>query len=261
LHQPHHPDFCVSDDGLLSLSAGGAELLHTLDLKFRNAALALGSEEWHFPTIISAETLHRVEYLRSFPGRATRAEATGRKREYYLSPAVCYHFYELFMNSILPKTALVTCRQPCFRADPVDEHHLWEFTMREIVIIGEPDAVRRGRDEWKEMASKWAMALGIDIRLAVANDPFFGAETRGKKLVQRVKELKIELLTSGLLANDMPIASFNLHERFFTDRFNIGLETGQAHSGCVGFGLERWCMALMSQVGLREALRRVQTLS
>lgn len=257
--EPTHADFLVSPDGLLRLSGAGASLIAALDLRFRNAALAAGAEDQHFPTVIAKNTLSRAEYFQSFPGYSTEVRTTKRSRQYFLSPAVCYQCYELLADSEINEQRLMTCCGRCFRGDAVDESHLWEFTMREVVLLGRLDFVREEREDWMKKSLAFARELGLEAELVAANDPFFGAENRGKKLLQQVKQLKYELRVSGFFGASMPVASFNLHEQFFTQRFNIALAGGApAFSGCVAFGLERWAMALVARHGPEEALKRVE---
>jgi hypothetical protein len=48
----------------------------------------------------------------------------------------------------------------------------------------------------------------------------------------------------------LPVASFNLHETFFGERFAMTLEDGtDAHSACVALGLERWVLVFLEQRG------------
>jgi seryl-tRNA synthetase len=256
---PLHPDFLISDDGLLSLSAAGTRLVHALDSRLREMALAAGAEERQFPTVMTEEVLDRSEYFRSFPEYASSVKGPKRKGRYFLSPAVCYHCYELLMNSVLASDTLITCCGRCFRADSADDRHLWEFTMREIVFLGDNGFVRAQCDALKQRIAGWAVQLGLKADLVTAEDPFFFAETRGKKLLQQIKELKYELRAPSLSGMTVPVASFNLHERFFTSRFDITLMRGApAYSGCAAFGIERWCMALIAQHGVKEALRLVE---
>lgn len=131
--------------------------------------------------------------------------------------------------------------------------------MREVVFLGRLDFVREQREDWMKKTLAFARELGLEAELAAANDPFFGAENRGKKLLQQVKQLKYELRVSGFSEAPVPVASFNLHEQFFTERFNIALAGGDAaFSGCAAFGLERWAMVLVARHGLEEALERVE---
>ena len=98
-----------------------------------------------------------------------------------------------------------------------------------------------------------AASLGLDGSLEPATDPFFGASGRGKRLLQQVKGLKYELrLAAG--RDSLPVASFNLHETFFGERFAMTLSDGtDAHSACVAFGLERWVLAFLEQHGSEAA--------
>jgi seryl-tRNA synthetase len=256
---PPHSELLVSEDGLPSLSAAGTRLLYALDSRFRGMALAAGCEELQFPTVIAEEILDRSEYFQSFPECASAVNGPKRKGRYFLSPAVCYHCYKLLMNSALVGDTLITCRGRCFRGDATDDSHLWEFTMREIVFLGDEGFVRAQCDAWKERIARWGAQLGLKVNLVPAKDPFFGGATRGKKLLQQIKELKYELMAPGLCGTAVPVASFNLHERFFTSRFDIRLTGEQpAYSGCVAFGIERWCVALIAQHGVNEALQRVE---
>jgi seryl-tRNA synthetase len=255
---PHH-DFPISDDGLLFPGTAESRLIHALHSRFGEMALAAGAKELQFPTVIAEEILDRSEYFQSFPHYASAVNSPNKTGRYFLSPAVCYHCYQLLMNSVLAGDTLLTCQGRCFRAESANDSHLWEFTMREIVFFGGDSFVRAQCDAWKQKIVGWAAQLGLTVNLAPATDPFFAGEIRGKKLLQQIKGLKYELTAPGLSGTDVPVASFNLHERFFTSRFEVTLTGGEpAYSGCVAFGIERWCMALLAQHGVNQALRRVE---
>lgn len=256
-----HFDFLVSSDGLPTLGSGACELMRMLDAKFRKAALQAGAEEKHFPTLIPSQTLEVTGYFQSFPGYASEVNGPGRAGNYLLSPAVCYHCYQFLADSSVERETVITCCGKCFRADSISNGHLWEFTMREIVFLGGSAVVLEQRQSWVRKVTCWARALGLDAELSVATDPFFGAQTRGKKLLQQIKELKYELAVPGPAGISMPIASFNLHEELFTEKFKIRLKNGlPLHSGCVAFGLERWYLALTSRHGINRALELVEAL-
>jgi seryl-tRNA synthetase len=257
--KPLHSDFLITDDGLFFAGTAGSKLIHAFDSKFRCMALTAGAEERKFPTVIAEGTLNRSEYFQSFPGYASSVIEPSRKGRYFLSPAVCYHCYELLKSSVLQGETLITCCGKCFRADSADDFHLWEFTMREVVFFGSAGFIREQRDAWKQRILDLSVRLGLAAEVVAASDPFFGAETRGKRLLQQVKELKYELRVRRPSGKDMPLASFNLHERFFTSKFDITIKSADTlHSGCVAFGLERWCMAMIEKHGVQEALRLVE---
>ena len=131
--------------------------------------------------------------------------------------------------------------------------------MREVVFFGSAGFIREQRDAWKQRIFDLSVRLGLTAEVVAASDPFFGSETRGKRLLQQVKELKYELRVQRSSGKDMPLASFNLHERFFTSKFDIAIKSGDPlPSGCVAFGLERWCIAMIEKHGAQEALRLVE---
>jgi hypothetical protein len=122
--------------------------------------------------------------------------------------------------------------------------------MREVVFLGPTLWVQQQRQEWRERVSHFARGLGLEGEIALANDPFFGNGGRGKKLLQQLKELKYELRLPLAAGQSTAVASFNLHDTFFGERFGITLADGAtAHTGCVAFGLERWTLAFLAQRG------------
>jgi hypothetical protein len=133
--------------------------------------------------------------------------------------------------------------------------------MREIVFVGSAAWVREQRQEWMDRIRTFAKSLHLAVQLDPASDSFFaGGEARGRKLLQQIKGLKFELRAQmdakgTLLAS----SSFNLHETFFSRRFEFYLADGMdAHSGCVAFGLERWVLALALTLGPNQAFRLVE---
>lgn len=255
------PPGITAADGRLALSGTAAALRSWLDSRFRAAALADGALECHFPSSIARQTLTRAGYFESFPDGATTIGA-GPRSDFFLSPAVCYHAYALLADRVVERPVVLTASQTCFReadrAAPglADERltRLWEFTMREVIFIGPAEWVAAHCRRWTE----WTQALARDLELSGAIEPatdaFFGDVSRGQRLIQQLKHLKDELrLTIG--SGSVAAASFNLHETFFGNRFDLRLPDGSvAHSGCAAFGLERWALALLVQRGERAAL-------
>lgn len=93
--------------------------------------------------------------------------------------------------------------------------------------------------------------LQLTGRCEVATDPFFAnAEASIRATSQRLLELKYELQLDIGTDDSVAVASFNFHERFFGESFDITLPDASApFSGCVGFGLERLAFALVCQHG------------
>ena len=224
-------------------------------------ALESGALECRFPVTIPVETLERAEFFDAFPHAASRVTSEAADGVYCLSPAVCYHAYEWFAGQRIPAPVVLTAVQSCFReADraAAERPRLWEFTMREVVLIGPPDWVTARCEEWADRIGRFAADLRLNPAVAPATDPFFGAAGRGRRLLQQVKGLKRELRVMCEGAQ-VALASFNRHERFFADRFAFDLSGGSpAHSGCIAFGLERWALAILEHRGAHAVAALVQ---
>ena len=179
-----------------------------------------------------------------------------------MPPATCYHCYAKLAATSLRESVVWTCIARCRRNEgEVESGRLQTFTMREIVFIGSAGWVRKQRQEWTDRILAFAQTLHLVVQLDAATDSFFaGGEARGRKLLQQIKGLKIEL-RAQMDAKETPLAisSFNLHEKFFSRRFDFQLADGmEAHSGCVAFGLERWALALALTLGPDQAFSLVE---
>jgi hypothetical protein len=107
-----------------------------------------------------------------------------------------------------------------------------------------------------DLAFALVESLGLGGRCEVANDPFFvDGDTAGRTWSQRLLELKYELRLPISPAADIAVGSFNFHERFFGESFEIASPAGDGlvHTSCTGFGLERFAYAFLCQHGLDPA--------
>lgn len=257
--------------GLLSLRGSLLELHERIGASIRSVATRDDFPEWRFAPGISLGTLARAQYFESFPQWLTAvghlsddpdqleelarapdpASATAdamQPPECALSPALCYHAYERFAGSIVD-SARMAAQGTCWRHEGDRLRPLsrgWAFTMRELVHIGSPEDTERFRMRGIDWASTLATDLGLEHRVVPATDPFFAPTARGKALLQKVKGLKHELLLPIGGGEEIAAASFNNHEAFFGERFEIRRSTGEAAwSGCVAFGIERWTLAFL----------------
>jgi seryl-tRNA synthetase len=169
-----------------------------------------------------------------------------------LPPAVCYHVYAALAGRTLTEPAMVSAQCTCWRHEGARLRPLargWAFTMREGVCVGDTATTVSFRARGADRALALAESLGLPARLEEATDPFFAPTSRGRKLLQQVKGLKQELmLTVGNEA--IAAASFNLHDSFFGEAFDIRVADGApADSACVAYGLERWTLAFLATHG------------
>ncbi len=116
-----------------------------------------------------------------------------------------------------------------FRHEPSgDPARLQMFHQREIVRIGEPEAVQRvARRSGASARSSCSAALGLEVELDVATDPFFGRSGRMLAASQREQQLKFEVLTQIAGPEPTAVASFNYHQDHFASAYGIELADGE----------------------------------
>jgi seryl-tRNA synthetase len=172
-----------------------------------------------------------------------------------LTPAACYPIYPVMAKrGPLPaKGSTIDVLSYCFRHEPsLDPARMQMFRQREYVRLGTPEQVMTFRQMWVDRGSLLVSLLKLPVDVDLANDPFFG---RGGKIVadsQRSQALKFELLIPVANADSKTAClSFNYHMDHFGGIWKIQCDDGStAHTGCVGFGMERITLALLRHHGL-----------
>ncbi|MDF2988058.1 MAG: hypothetical protein K0R50_3568 [Eubacterium sp.] len=170
---------------------------------------------------------------------------------------MCYHTYHHLRDSELGEgnNRIVTSKGKSFRYESKyykTVERLWDFTIREIVFLGEKDFVLESREKFMQHTFDFVDSIGLRGFSEVASDPFFvSPETASKIFNQKMQKLKYELRLNTTKDRTIAAASFNFHEHFFAKRFNIH-ESAEQYicTGCVGFGIERFAYAFVCQHGL-----------
>jgi seryl-tRNA synthetase len=243
-----------------------------------------------FPPLVSRALVEKSGYLKSFPhlagsvhsfagderGHRELLAAVDEGRDWsaalphasvMLTPAACYPVYPRLAGELPAGGRLVDVMSYCFRHEPSDDvARMQIFRMHEHIRAGTPETSLAWRNSWIKRAQELAATLGLETRIEVASDEFFG---RGGKLLrvnQREERLKLEVV-APIEDAERPTAiiSLNYHQDHFGQRFAIRTANGAvAHTACVGFGLERIALALYRRHGFdraawptatREALR------
>ena len=235
-----------------------------IDAEIARIAGEAGARPFAPPALITRDVLERCAHFESFPGMAIPA---GRE-DAFLTPAACYHVYPTLQSCRLDEPGVLTLAARCGRNEKDSDEapgRLREFRMREVVFVGPSGWVSQTRNQWMTRALELARSLGLDGSMDAATDTFFqdqgvrgagrqrvgGPGTRwspgrGRRLLQQLKGLKYELRMDAGGAV-LAVSSFNLHESFFTSRFDIAMADGTpAASGCAAFGIERWALAYQS---------------
>ena len=252
-------DLTITGAGQVALAGLALDVMRAVDRTVVGWASALGAVERSYPSLIDHATLVRAGQVESFPQHLTLASpAADESRRHALAPAVCYHSYPEWQGrAIGAEPVLLTACGRCYRYEDgkhVPLERLWEFSMREIIVLGTQNQVETIRQGLVRQVSELVTTLGLDGAIELATDPFFTSGEEGRRLMQQAAALKYELrLAVAGDGRNIAVASFNHHHEFFGRRFDIVLAAGgPAHTGCVAFGLERWVLALLAQHGVDE---------
>ncbi len=274
--------------GLCGLDGPLLALFQWFERRFRVLAASFGAREQHYPVLVPIELLEEVGYFAHFPQHATLCShfpdslpvlesvgsgargADGRLADslaehlctprHVLTPGVCLPCYRQLKGVALEpgEVRTLTMQNPVFRYEGAGFRPLaraWNFSVRDIVFFGAFEDLRERRRQVIEGCMSLCRELELEVRVELANDPFFLDASRDKAIYQRMGEVKYELLfdlphrDQGLAA-----ASFNLHRDFYTKIYDTRVADGEpAESACMGFGLERWVYGFLTQKGLDPA--------
>jgi seryl-tRNA synthetase len=255
-------------------SGKALRLSQRLDRQFLGWAAELDAEEFVFPTFIPAAELQKLDYLSSFQHLATfpvnlKQDDENLKRfgggeivgedggirltetapiKDILTPAACYHFYNLFQGTRFDGPRFLTTRNTCFRREvyyrPFERQ--WSFSMREIVCIGTEEQVTSFLERCGGRVASFLHDIQLPVRRETATDPFFNPAKNAKYLAQRMAPLKNEFIFGETLA----IGSVNFHRQHFGEAFDLtAADAEPAFSGCVAFGVDRWVYAFTKTFG------------
>jgi seryl-tRNA synthetase len=246
-----------------------------------------GAELYTFPPVIDRTIIERTDYLDSFPqlagtvfsffGKEKQARELSERvhakqpwgdmqgmTEVCLNPAACYPVYPVIAGELPAKGRTITMTNWVYRHEPSPEPtRMQSFRVREFVRAGNPDAVVEWRNTWLQRGIELLQSLGLPAKSDVAADPFFGRAGKMLAESQKQQQLKFEVLVPVIsLEKPTAVCSFNYHQDHFGHVFGIHTPGGSdAHTACLGFGLERVVMALFKTHGFQprewpEAVRR-----
>lgn len=264
-------------DGLYGRSGVFEDVISRFEAVVTGLGAGDGAEVLRFPPGISRTLLQTSGYMKSFPQLAGTVHsfcgsdhdhgvllakldagedwtADQEATDVALTPAACYPLYPMLaaQGELGPRGRLFDVQSYCFRHEPsTDPCRMQLFRMREYVRAGTPEQVQAFRSQWIDRAKELANELELPFDVVPANDPFFGRAGKMMKLSQRDQGLKLEMVIP--VANAQPTAcmSFNYHQDHFASTWGVRLADGSlAHTGCVGFGLERLALALFKRHGL-----------
>jgi len=197
-------------------------------------------EDMRPPLFISEQVLKESKYLEHFPQHIFALKKTVKNAKQYLTPASCLHVYpQLKQKKIRRFSTLITAHCARFEGGKwKPPYRLPDFHMVELVVIGEEKYVNSAQQKIRELLTSTFTELGLQGEFQNATDAFFLGQSRGAKIIQKLKGLKQEYVVRDG-RQSVAIASINSHEDFFGRCFQIRSGNSLAHSFCAAFGVER----------------------
>ena len=267
-------------DGLYGRSGVFEDVIDVIDTAVRAAgreAHGSSAQRFRFPPVFPRESFEKTDYIASFPnltGAITTftgdnrahaellaARSAGEDWDHFLGSAgtmlvsaACHPAYSMLTGDLPAGGTTLDVYGYCFRHEPaVDPARMQAFRMHEFVQVGTPDQAVAHRESWIERGQSVLDHLGLEATPVIANDPFFGRAGRMLAANQRNENLKTELVVRlyGDLDEGTAVVSCNCHREHFGHTFDIRTADGEeAHSACVGFGMERIALAMFRTHGL-----------
>ena len=244
--------------------------------KFSNKFMAL---EEKLPNVISIDSLAKTNHLSSFPehlhfishleqnldnidgySNSIKSDTSQFKTESKTSnpeivhnPSTCYNCFAALKNKKITENMAITAKSSCHRYEASNHNELGrllEFDLREVIFLGSPEYVRQTREKTLELVKLLSEEWELGGSLQSENDPFFTSDFEVKAKHQRNMKMKYEFRAYLTRSNQsLSIMSSNLHSLTFSKAFNITCDSWPVHTGCLGFGIERFAIALISQHG------------
>ena len=259
-----------------------ADLYHGLDRTFGDLAAGLGARQVCLPSLMSTDTLVRAGYLRgnahsanyvyhihedrsaisrlarqlaAGPGGIDLSElpTTAPSPEAILSPAACQPIYHMLSGRDVGESFVASGYVRCYRYESGATRGLRrsrEFGVREIVYVGSKTDAAAFRADLLDLCSSLLDRFELQGTLETAADPFFTDTSALYRTFQLSLELKHELQLVVGENETVAAASVNYHGDHFGRSWDIKSNGGEtAFSCCMGFGIDRWCLAVFSQFG------------
>lgn len=269
-------------DGFYAIGPLMTSVMDYLEHRLLEIAAEAGATPYRFPALISPEYLEKVQYFKNFPhslafvshlneslpdierfaadghccdGQVVADPSLFARPNAMLSPTVCHHLYNTLAGAkIAPEGLVATAFGNCFRFESrnmASLERVWNFTMREIIFVGEDDFIEEGLAKLRGAFSDVLAELDLTYAVMTANDPFFVGTFRDQAAYQAAFELKYEVRAPLPYADKtIAVASYNRHGNFFGRTLDILDSAGEAAcTGCFGVGYERLAFAFVSQHG------------
>lgn len=266
-------------NGQIGFGEKGNFLFDFFDSKFSEIAYELGAIEKLYPVLLPLDAYSMTGYVRKTPQYAifcstvkeslkeleqTDAAVHNKKIKeiikeprFALSPSACFHTYIEYKDKTLKDNTIVTFKQNVFRNEGRLNYNeigrLCDYHVREIVMLGSNQFIIEIRDKIMQKSKELMSKLQLVGDISLASDSFVVPKMQMYRKIQHIDKSKYEMHLNISSDKSISTASYNLHGKAFTDPFNISVENCEdTVTACVGFGLQRWILAFLSQYGFNE---------
>lgn len=266
-------------NGQIGFGEKGKFLFDFFDSKFSEIAYELGAIEKLYPVLLPLDAYSMTGYVRKTPQYAifcstvkeslkeleqTDAAVHNKKIKeiikeprFALSPSACFHTYIEYKDKTLKDNTIVTFKQNVFRNEGRLNYNeigrLCDYHVREIVMLGSNQFIIEIRDKIMQKSKELMSKLQLVGDISLASDSFVVPKMQMYRKIQHIDKSKYEMHLNISSDKSISTASYNLHGKAFTDPFNISVENCEdTATACVGFGLQRWILAFLSQYGFNE---------
>jgi len=263
----------TSGAGLLNFNKEAVALFDYFDNLFLSFAKLLGCEEKKYPVLLPIDAYRSTGYLKTSPqyaifcceleeniqkikgvGSITSLLKLLKEPINALSPSACFHVYDDIKDSELKSPVAITLKQNVFRNEGrfnfKEFGRLKSYTVREIVFIGNSDYVTEKLNKMRNIIIEFLQAINLSSYIISSSDAFIVPEIQKIKDIQITEKSKYEVKIKVDSENSLACASLNYHGISFSKPFHFNVFGAKnTVSGCIGFGLERWILAFLSQFG------------
>ncbi len=247
--------------------------------RIEKLAVDMGAEVWHLPSIeMTHDLIPETGYFASHPqlvtfgyrlpphyeqirdfadtARTKKLHAVEDSRileptGFILEPFVCHNIYRSLKNRHFADGRIITAQGKCYRFEGFRFLPLlrqWEFSMREVVLVGGHDFVMAARQRCIELTQAMIAELDLNASLEVATDPFFVSAAASARTFQMMQSTKLELLLRIDDGESIAAVSFNIHGKHFTRPMEIHNVSGEVlETACAAWGIERWMAAFVAR--------------
>lgn len=278
---------CEIGKGHVALAGPALKLFHLVDRIIATLYKdAFAYEDRHFPALIPSSLMADCGYFDSHPNNVSFANhlrndfdvIEGFRKRYgedgdltefenadlatphtCLNPAACLPSYFTMKDQTLAANKCLSWNGRVFRHEASNLRgleRLWEYNVREIVFVGDPEYVEDARTKGVSLVAELLDQLDLSFQITTSTDPFFATVASIRKFFQKATEAKHEVKIDIDQPRDgdarsIAAGSVNYHDAFFGQKFAITGPNGEpAVSACIGLGIERIVLCCFAQHGI-----------